>query len=252
MVSAYQVVESVRPLLDVLAQHRSRDFSLVLHKALKAGKRVLFEGAQGTLLDVWHGTYPYVTSSSTLAANACVSSGISPMAINKVIGVFKAYATRVGTGPFPTELNNETGDRLRREGAEFGSTTGRPRRCGWLDLVALKAAVKLNGITNLSMMKLDVLSGLEKIGICTAYKIRGELVQDLSMFYGELDHAEPVIEYLPGWNENLSRVTNLKELPRMATSYLDFVGTQLGTPIDVISIGPGREQTLWVKPLFAD
>ncbi len=251
-VSVDETVAGIAPLLETLSQYRSREFSLVLSKYLKSGKRILFEGAQGTLLDVWHGTYPFVTSSSTLAANACVSSGIGPMAINKIIGVFKAYTTRVGSGPFPTELNDDVGERLRKEGAEFGATTGRPRRCGWLDLVALRTAIKLNGITNLAMMKLDVLSGHDRIGVCTGYKIRGETVTDLPLFYGEIEHAEPIFEYLPGWQDDLSKITNLKDLPRMATNYLDFLGSQLGTPIDVISVGPGREQTLWVKPLFSE
>lgn len=233
-----------------LAPYRIKDTSLFISKSLKAGKRVLFEGAQGTMLDIMHGTYPFVTSSSTLSANACVSAGIGPMNIQKVIGVFKAYATRVGGGPFPTELTDEVGQKIQTDGREFGSTTGRARRCGWLDLVALKYAIRVNGITNLAMMKLDVLTGHDRIGVCTAYKINGEVITELPTSPYELKKVEPVIEWIPGWKEDLTKVKTLSDLPRPATNYIDYVGAQLGTPIDVISIGPGREQTLWVKPLF--
>lgn len=233
-----------------LEPHRCRDTSAVIAKALKGNKRVLFEGAQGTLLDVLHGTYPFVTSSSTLAGAACTGAGLGPTQIQKVIGVFKAYATRVGSGPFPTELENEIGERLRTAGAEFGSTTGRARRCGWLDLPALRYAIRLNGITNLALMKMDVLSGFEKIGICTHYRLDGELLTEPPVNQADFSRAEPVIEMMPGWSQDLTKLTNLKDLPRAATHYLDFIGTQLGTPIDVLSIGPGREQILWIKPLF--
>ncbi|MBX2989160.1 MAG: adenylosuccinate synthase [Bdellovibrionaceae bacterium] len=233
-----------------LAPYRCRDTGFIINRALKANKRVLFEGAQGSMLDIFHGTYPYVTSSSTLAGSACIGAGIGPMQINQVIGVFKAYATRVGSGPFPTELNNETGERLRTLGHEFGSTTGRSRRCGWLDLPALRYAIRLNGITNLALMKLDVLTGFEKIGVCTGYRLDGELLTEPPPTQSDFVRVEPVIEWLPGWSQDLTKLTNLKDLPRTATNYLDFIGSQIATPIDVISIGPGREQTLWVKPLF--
>ena len=233
-----------------LRPYRQKDTSLVVHKAMKQGKRVLFEGAQGAMLDLLHGTYPYVTSSSTIAGSACIGGGFGPTQISKVIGVFKAYTTRVGGGPFPTELNNEIGEKIQKDGNEFGSTTGRSRRCGWLDLVALKYAIRINGITNLAMMKLDVLTGHEKIGVCTGYKINGELVTDFPTTLADLEKIEPVIEYLPGWTQDISKIKTLSELPRPATSFIDYVGSQIGTPIDVISVGPGREQTLWVKPLF--
>ncbi len=165
------IVRDLEKVAEDLAPYRAKDSSLYISKNLKAGKRVLFEGAQGTMLDIMHGTYPYVTSSSTLSANACASAGIGPMNIQKVIGVFKAYATRVGGGPFPTELMDEVGKKIQTDGHEFGATTGRPRRCGWLDLVALKYAIRVNGITNLAMMKLDVLTGHDRIGVCTAYTI---------------------------------------------------------------------------------
>jgi adenylosuccinate synthase len=249
---------AIEPLMQDLARlaaelspYRCKDVSLVVHKQLKAGKRVLFEGAQGTLLDINYGTYPFVTSSSTLAGAACTGTGVGPTSIKNVIGIFKAYATRVGGGPFPTELANEVGAKLQKDGNEFGSTTGRARRCGWLDLPALKYAIRINGITNLALMKLDVLSGHERIGVCTGYKVNGELIQEWPGTASELDKVEPVIEMLPGWKEDISRLMRLKDLPKACTNYIDFIGNQVATPIDVISVGPGREQTLWVKPLFS-
>ncbi|WP_295904461.1 adenylosuccinate synthase [uncultured Bdellovibrio sp.] len=244
------IMADLEKVAEELAPYRTKDASLFISKNLKSGKRVLFEGAQGTMLDIMHGTYPFVTSSSTLSANACASAGIGPMNIQKVIGVFKAYATRVGGGPFPTELTDEVGQKIQADGHEFGSTTGRARRCGWLDLVALKYAIRVNGITNLAMMKLDVLTGHDRIGVCTAYKINGEIVTELPTSPYELSKVEPVIEWIPGWKEDLTKVKTLSDLPRPTTNYIDYLGSQLGTPIDVISVGPGREQTLWVKPLF--
>lgn len=238
-------------LAETLAPYRCKDVSSLVHKQIKSGKRVLFEGAQGTMLDMLHGTYPYVTSSATIAGSACIGAGVGPTAINQVLGIFKAYTTRVGSGPFPTELKEETGARLQKEGHEFGSTTGRPRRCGWLDLVSLKYAIRLNGITSLALMKLDILTGFDKIGVCTGYKLNGELLNEFPTSAHELEKIEPVFEYLTGWKEDISRMTALKDLPRAATNYIDFIGNQIGAPIDVISVGPGREQTLWVKPLFA-
>jgi adenylosuccinate synthase len=234
-----------------LKPYRCKDVSSVVHKSLKANRRVLFEGAQGTLLDLLHGTYPYVTSSATIAGSACIGTGIGPTAVSQVLGIFKAYTTRVGSGPMPTELKNEIGQRIQTEGKEFGSTTGRARRCGWLDMVALKYAVRLNGITSLALMKLDILSGFDKIGICTGYKLNGELLTEFPTSAYELEKVEPVIEFVPGWKEDITKTTSLMDLPRNATNYIDFIGKQIGCPIDVISVGPGREQTLWVKPLFA-
>lgn len=244
------VFKQLLEIAEIVRPYRYADCSLLISRAIKVGKRVLFEGAQGTMLDLLHGTYPYVTSSSTVSGSACIGTGIGPTCINKVIGVFKAYTTRVGSGPFPTELDNEIGEKIRSEGHEFGATTGRSRRCGWLDLVALKYAIRVNGITNLALMKLDILSGHEKVGICTAYRIKGEIVTEWPLHIEDLSQVEPVIEYLPGWKEDISKLTGLMGLPRNTTNYIDFIGSQLGTPIDVISVGPGREQTLWVKPLF--
>ncbi|QDK45067.1 adenylosuccinate synthase [Bdellovibrio sp. ZAP7] len=244
------LLAQLKEVAEDLAPYRAKDTSLFISKALKANKRVMFEGAQGTMLDILHGTYPYVTSSSTLSANACVSAGVGPTNIQKVIGVFKAYTTRVGSGPFPTELHDEVGQKIQADGHEFGATTGRARRCGWLDLVALKYAIRVNGITNLAMMKIDVLSGHDRIGVCTAYKINGEVISELPTSPYELEKVEPVVEWMTGWKEDLTKVKTLSDLPRQTTNFIDYVGSQLGTPIDVISVGPGREQTLWVKPLF--
>lgn len=247
-------VETLMKNLEVIAEelspYRCKDTSLVIYRALKANRQVLFEGAQGTLLDLLHGTYPYVTSSATVAGSACIGAGVGPTSIDKVIGICKAYTTRVGSGPFPSELKDEIGDRIQKQGHEFGSTTGRVRRCGWLDLVALKYAIRLNGITNLALMKLDVLTGFDKIGLVTAYKLGGEILTEMPTATHELEKVEPVIEYFTGWKDDLTKIVNLKDLPRAATNYIDFIGSQIGTPIDVISVGPGREQTLWVKPLF--
>ncbi len=245
-----ELVENLKKAAEKLLPHRCTDTSQVIMRAIKGGKKVLFEGAQGTLLDINHGTYPFVTSSSTISASACTSTGIGPQNIKQVIGVFKAYATRVGAGPFPTELINETGETLRRTGHEFGSTTGRPRRCGWLDLVALKYAIRLNGITSLAMMKLDVLSGLDKIAICTGYKIGNQVVTEWPSTLKDLENAQPVLTEFTGWKEDLTKINQLSDLPRPVNQYLDFITDQVKTPIDVISVGPGREQTLWVKPLF--
>lgn len=249
---AEEIFQTLVQASQELAAYRQHDCSLYLNKALKQNKQVVFEGAQGAMLDILHGTYPFVTSSSTIAGSSCVGAGIGPTQIKNVIGVFKAYTTRVGGGPFPTELKNEIGAKIQTEGHEFGSTTGRARRCGWLDLVQMKYAIRVNGITHLAIMKLDVLSGHEKIGICTGYKINGEVVTDFPTNIQDLEKAEPVIEYLPGWKEDITKIKNLSELPRTATGYIDYVSSHLGTPIDIISVGPGREQTLWVKPLFSN
>lgn len=233
-----------------LQPYRCRDVSLVVHKALKAGKKVLFEGAQGSLLDIMHGTYPYVTSSSTLAGSALVGSGVGPSAVQKVVGITKAYATRVGSGPFPTECIDDIGERMRASGNEFGSTTGRPRRCGWLDLVALKYAIRINGITNLALMKVDVLSGFDELRVCSAYEIDGQIITEYPVSPGELDRCKPVYETFRGWKEDLTQVRLLKDLPRYAQEYVNYIGNQVAIPIDVVSVGPGRDQTLWVKPLY--
>ena len=214
----------------------------------------MFEGAQGTLLDLNHGTYPFVTSSSTIAGSACIGSGVGPTAIDKVIGITKAYTTRVGSGLFPTELFDKTGEELQKQGAEFGATTGRPRRCGWLDLVALKYAIRANGLTSLAMMKMDVLSGFDEIKVCVSYKDEndGSLVDDYPMNSSTLEHMTPIYETIAGWKEDISNCTKLEDLPETARDYLHKIETAVKTPIDVVSVGPGRKQTIWVNPLFND
>ncbi len=249
-VDSQKLYKRLLELAEVLAPYRCKDASLTIHKALKGGKKVLFEGAQGTMLDILHGTYPFVTSSSTLSGSACVGAGIGPNAVQKIIGITKAYTTRVGSGPFPTELDNALGERIRAEGAEFGATTGRPRRTGWLDLVALKYAIRINGITNLALMKLDVLSGHKEIEVCTSYKLDGQEIKDLPTSPNELSRIEPLYKILPGWTEDISQVRSIQDLPQAARDYIQFIGNEVATPIDVVSVGPGREQTLWIKPLF--
>lgn len=234
-----------------LEPYRAKDTSLVIHKALKAGKKVLFEGAQGTMLDLLHGTYPFVTSSSTISGSACIGTGIGPGMMQKIVGITKAYTTRVGSGPFPTEMDSELSERLRKEGGEFGATTGRPRRCGWLDLVALKYAIRVNGLTSLALMKLDVLTGHDKIEVCTAYKLDGVEIKDLPVNSHDLERVEPVYRSLTGWDEDLRNVRAIQDLPQAARDFIQFIATEVATPIDVVSVGPGREQTLWIKPLFA-
>jgi len=210
-----------------------------LHARLSSGKRVLLEGAQGSLLDVGYGTYPYVTSSHTIAGGACTGLGIGPGAIGRVIGVLKAYCTRVGGGPFPSELNDERGERLRRQGGEFGTVTGRPRRCGWLDAVAARYAVELNGLTSAVITKLDVLSGLDRIGIVTAYRLDGEAAQ-----FGDAGAPglEVEIEEVPGWDEPIDACRRIADLPKAAREYVDRVKELLGVPIELVSVGRERSQ----------
>lgn len=234
-----------------LEPFRSKDTSLVVHRALKAGKKVLFEGAQGTMLDLLHGTYPFVTSSSTISGSACIGTGIGPSVMQKIVGITKAYTTRVGSGPFPTEMNEALSERLRQEGGEYGATTGRPRRCGWLDLVALKYAIRVNGLTSLALMKLDVLSGHEKIEVCTAYRLDGVEIKELPVSSNDLARVEPVYRALNGWTEDITNVRAIQDLPQSARDFIQFIATEVATPIDVVSVGPGREQTLWIKPLFS-
>lgn len=248
-----EVMAVIKKAREELKPFRCLDVSLLIHKALKGGRRVLFEGAQGTLLDLMHGTYPYVTSSSTLAGSACIGSGVGPTAIDKVIGITKAYTTRVGSGPFPTELHDKTGEDLQKKGSEFGATTGRPRRCGWLDLVALKYAIITNGLNSLALMKMDVLSGFDEIKVCVAYKDeQGQLTDEFPMNSSLLENMTPIYESVPGWSEDISGCKKLPELPENAQSYLKKIETAVKVPIDVVSVGPGRTETIWVRPLFND
>jgi adenylosuccinate synthase len=220
------------------------DTRLELGKALEAGKTVLLEGAQATLLDVDHGTYPFVTSSNPTAGGACVGSGIPPTKISQVIGVIKAYTTRVGSGPFPTELFDGNGAHLLKIGAEYGTTTGRERRCGWFDAVVGRYAVRVNGITDLVVTKLDVLSGLEKVPICVAYEIDGERVDEMPMTQTAFHHATPIYEDLPGWWEDISKCRTEAELPANARRYIERIEELCGTRVSAVGVGPGREENV--------
>ena len=223
---------------------------LLLDQRIRAGKRVLFEGAQGTLLDVDHGTYPYVTSSSTITGGACSGSGVGPQHIQQVIGISKAYTTRVGSGPFPTELDGPDGETLRREGAEFGATTGRSRRCGWFDAVSVRHAVRMNGLTGVALTKLDVLTGFKKIPICTAYRYNGQTVSEFPASSKVMAAAQPIYEEMDGWTERLDDVRKFSDLPATAQKYVRRIEAVIGTEIILVSVGPGREQTIVLRNPF--
>ena len=220
-----------------------RDASRFVYDAIRAKKNVMFEGAQGILLDVDHGTYPFVTSSSTTAGGACAACGIGPTSIDAVMGIAKAYATRVGAGPFPTELHDATGETLRKRGNEFGSTTGRPRRCGWLDVPALRLAIRLSGIGGLGLTKLDVLAGLPSVKLCTGYRLNGRVVDEMPLDADDLAGAEPIYEEMPGWPEG-------EDVPPAAARFVERISALAGIPIWVTSVGPGRAQTLVARNPF--
>lgn len=226
------------------------DTSLLVNRALDAGARVLFEGAQGTLLDLDHGTYPYVTSSHPVAAGACLGSGVGPTRIDGVLGVVKAYCTRVGEGPFPTELAGEEGAYLRERGREYGTTTGRPRRCGWLDAVALRYAVRINGLSSLAVTKLDVLTGLQVVKIAVAYRCRGEVLEEFPADSTTLNACEPVYEELEGWQASIEEARSLEDLPSAARRYLARLEELAGVPITLLTVGPQRHQTICLGPVF--
>jgi adenylosuccinate synthase len=229
------------------------DTSLILDSEMKKGKKILFEGAQGSHLDVDHGTYPYVTSSNTVAGNAACGSGIGPNAINNVVGICKAYTTRVGEGPFPTELNCEIGKRIQTAGQEFGATTGRPRRCGWLDMVLVRQAVRTSGITALAITKLDVLTGLHKLKICVGYQSpNGEFTHAVPADIDLLTQCRPVYEEFDGWQEDILDARNVTELPANARKYLQRLEELSGARINLVSVGAGREETIIVKDPFLD
>ena len=223
------------------------DTGLLLNQALAAGKIILLEGSQGTLLDVDHGTYPFVTSSNPTAGGACTGSGIGPTKITTVIGIVKAYTTRVGSGPFPTELLDEDGEKLRTIGGEVGVTTGRNRRCGWYDAPIARYAVRVNGLTDFFITKLDVLTGWERIPVCVAYEIDGRRVEELPASQSDFHHAKPIYEYLPGWSEDISGAKQLAELPANARAYVKYLEEISGAPMSAIGVGPGRTQTIIVK-----
>ena len=245
-------LEEILQLREKLEPYRCRDSSHIVFQALAGNKKVLFEGAQGCLLDAVYGTYPYVTSSSTLSGSALTGSGIGPRNIDSVLAAVKSYTTRVGEGPFPTECQGKEGEYLQRQGEEWGATTGRRRRCGWLDLPALKYVVRLNSCTHLALMKLDVLSGLKEIPVCTAYRFQGKLLSSGEFFANSeaLLRCEPVYKTLPGWQQDISQTRKFSDLPEPARDYVRFIEEALDLPTALISVGPDRSETLRLKPLF--
>ena len=236
-------------LRDRLAPHVTNT-SRYLRDAISADKKVLFEGAQGTQLDIDHGTYPYVTSSNTVAGAACTGAGIAPQHIHNVIGISKAYTTRVGSGPFPTELFGDTGDQLRQAGGEFGTVTGRPRRCGWFDAVVVRTAARLNGVGSVALTKIDVLSGLDTLRVCTGYSYKGQQYDEVPASAQVLEGLTPIYEELPGWTEPLTHIRSLDALPVNARHYVERVEALIGAPIKMISVGAGREETILIRPTF--
>ena len=249
-VSLTTTLNQILKLRDTLRPYRSPDTSAVIHKALKENKKVLFEGAQGSLLDILHGTYPYVTSCSTLSTFALVSAGVGPQSAKKVMAITKAYTTRVGEGPFPTECSQAEGKMLQKAGKEWGATTGRKRRCGWLDIIALKYAIRLNGITNMALMKLDVLSSLPQIPVCVAYKTKNKTIKNHPGPSANLTQYKPVYKTLPGWQKDISHIQNYVDLPKATKNYIEFIQKELNVTIDMISVGPSRQATLKLNPLF--
>jgi len=229
--------------IEILKSYSFIDSEEFLFQAQKEGKTILAEGAQGSLLDIDFGTYPYVTSSNTTAAGACTGLGVSPGKIKEVFGIFKAYTTRVGSGPFPTELFDSYGETMGRVGKEFGATTGRPRRCGWLDLVALKYAVQINGVTQLMMMKGDVLSGFDKLKVCTSYEYKGKVIDHLP-FNIEEENVKPIYTEVKGWKEDLTKMTEASQIPQALNEYISFLEKELEVPIKIVSVGPDRTQTI--------
>jgi adenylosuccinate synthase len=227
-----------------------RDTGLLLNQALDRGETVLLEAGQATLLDVDHGTYPFVTSSSATAGGACTGSGIPPMRMDQVIGIVKAYTTRVGEGPFPTELFDDAGEHLRKVGAEFGTTTGRPRRCGWYDAVIARYAARVNGVTDFVLTKLDVLTGLEQVPVCVAYDVNGTRHDEMPVNQTDFHHAVPIYEYLPGWREDISGARTFEDLPANAQAYVRAVEQMSGARISAVGVGPSRDATVVVHPLI--
>ncbi len=249
---AVEVDEIVEELLSYVDRLRPMvaDTALLLHEALADDKTVLLEAGQATLLDVDHGTYPFVTSSSATTGGACTGSGIAPTEITRVIGIIKAYATRVGEGPFPTELFDDDGEQLRQNGAEFGTTTGRPRRCGWYDAPIARYAARINGVTDFVLTKLDVLTGWEQIPVCVAYEVDGERVDEMPMTQTGFHHAKPIYEYFPGWSEDISAARTFADLPKAAQDYVLTLEKMSGARFSTIGVGPDREQTIVVHDLL--
>ncbi|MGL5711856.1 MAG: adenylosuccinate synthase [Paraclostridium sp.] len=237
-----EYAEQIRPFVD--------DTSVIVYDAIKAGKKVLFEGAQGTLLDLDLGTYPYVTSSHPTSGGFSIGAGVGPNMIKDVVGIVKAYTTRVGEGPFVTELNNETGEKIRVQGREFGTTTGRARRCGWFDAVIVRYAARVNGLTSISLMLLDVLTGFDTINICTAYKMGDKIIKEFPASLEDLAKCEPIYEELEGWSEDLTSIENYDDLPENAKKYINRIEELTGVSVDMVSVGPNRTQTIVRKNIF--
>ncbi len=244
------VLEQCAVVRDQLAPHVT-DTSVFLDKSLASGRRVLFEGGQGTMLDVDHGTYPFVTSSNTVSGAIATGAGVAPHRIGTVVGMCKAYTTRVGAGPFPTELHDEDGKRLQRDGSEFGATTGRPRRCGWFDAVVVRQAARLNGLHGLAITKLDVLTGFEKIKVCTAYELDGERIDCFPAAKAAVERVQPIYEELPGWDETLDRARSLEDLPKNARRYVKALEDLTGVPSFLVSVGARRRETILLRNPFA-
>jgi adenylosuccinate synthase len=222
----------------------------VIQQKISAGNRVLFEGAQGTLLDIDHGTYPFVTSSNVVAGNVCSGAGVGPSSIKKIWGVLKAYSTRVGSGGFPTELHDELGEELRRVGREYGATTGRPRRCGWLDLVVVNHSIGLNGLGGIALTKLDVLAGISPLKICTGYKLAGKTIRTVPSDINDLDKITPIYREMKGWDKPISECRTFEDLPKNARDYVETVQHLTGIPVTLVSVGPSREQSILREPPF--
>ena len=238
-----EIINEFKSYKDIVTNH-IKDTSLMISNAIKSNKNILFEGAQGTLLDIDHGTYPFVTSSNTSSGNAAIGSGVGPLNLNKIVGVTKAYISRVGSGPFITEQENEIGDYLIEKGAEFGVVTGRRRRCGWLDLISLKYSVRVNTLTELFITKLDVLSGLDEIKLCVGYKNGDEVISDYPYQQSILYNAQPVYETFEGWEEDITSIKNFEELPENAKKYINAIENFIEIPITFISVGPERNQNI--------
>ncbi|GAB7388519.1 adenylosuccinate synthase [Bacillaceae bacterium] len=248
--SLQEILDEYLRYADVIRPYVA-DTSVVLNEAIDAGRRVLFEGAQGVMLDIDQGTYPFVTSSNPIAGGVCIGSGVGPTKIHHVIGVAKAYTTRVGDGPFPTELTDEIGDRIREVGAEYGTTTGRPRRVGWFDSVVVRHARRVSGITGLSLTKLDTLTGIPVLKICTAYKYRGQVIEEFPANLKILQECEPIYEELPGWEEDITQARSLDDLPVNARHYVERITQLTSVPLTIFSVGPSREQTILVRGVYA-
>jgi len=247
--SFQEIYDQYRALGEKIGRYMANT-SLIINREIEEGKDVLFEGAQGALLDVDHGTYPYVTSSNTVAGSACVGSGVGPTKIDKVVGITKAYTTRVGGGPFPAELEDEVGNHLREKGAEYGATTGRPRRCGWFDAVVVRHSSRVNGLTDLAVTKLDVLGGLKKIKICTAYKYKGKKIHEFPASLKMQEECDLVYEEVNGWEEDISMVKDLNDLPSNAQKYLKIIEQLVGVETCMVSLGNERSQTMMLKNPF--